>query len=98
MSEQSMSKQSNPDEEEDGGDQYLSPPVQRAARLLRHIGEGDTGTNMSETARALGINRTTLVRLLRTLSAELFIEPPPDGNGWWFGVGLIVLTAQAFPI
>ena len=91
-----MSKRSDLDEDADGGDQYLSPPVQRAARLLRHIGEGDAVTNMSETARALGINRTTLVRLLRTLNAERFIEQRPDGNGWRIGVGLIGLTAQAF--
>lgn len=75
---------------------YVSPPVQRAARLLRHIAEGDPVTNMSGTARALGINRTTLLRLLQTLSAERFIEPRPEGNGWRIGIGLIGLTAQAF--
>jgi DNA-binding IclR family transcriptional regulator len=77
-------------------DAYLSPPVQRAARLLRRIAEGDAVTNMSDTGRLLGINRTTLLRLLHTLSAERFIEPRPDGNGWRIGVGLIGLTAQAF--
>ena len=91
-----MSRQSKIDEETEGGDPYASPPVQRAARLLRHIAEGDVVTNMSETARALGINRTTLVRLLHTLHAERFIEPRPDGNGWRIGVGLIGLAAQAF--
>lgn len=91
-----MSKRPEADDADDGGDAYLSPPVQRAARLLRHIAEGDAITNMSETARALGINRTTLLRLLHTLSAERFIEPRPDGNGWRIGVGLIGLTAQAF--
>jgi DNA-binding IclR family transcriptional regulator len=89
-------KQPKADDEAEGGDLYLSPPVQRAARLLRHIAEGDAVTNMSETARALGINRTTLVRLLHTLSAERFIEQRPGGNGWRIGVGLIGLTAQAF--
>jgi DNA-binding IclR family transcriptional regulator len=74
-----MSKQMKPDEEAESGDLYLSPPVQRAARLLRHIGEGDAVINMSETARALGINRATLVCPFRTLSAERFIEPRPGG-------------------
>ena len=46
---------------------YISPPVQRAALLLRHIAEGDSVANMSRTARELGINRTTLIRLLHTL-------------------------------
>jgi DNA-binding IclR family transcriptional regulator len=91
-----MPKQPKSDEETEGGDLYASPPVQRAARLLRHIAEGDAVTNMSETARALGINRTTLVRLLHTLNAERFIEPRPGGNGWRIGVGLIGLAAQAF--
>ena len=77
-------------------DAYLSPPVQRAVRLLRHIVEGDPVTNLSRTARELGINRTTLLRLLHTLQAERFIEPRPEGQGWRIGVGLIGLAAQAF--
>jgi DNA-binding IclR family transcriptional regulator len=77
-------------------DAYLSPPVQRAALLLRHIAEGDAVINMSRTARDLGINRTTLLRLLHTLEAERFIEPRPEGQGWRIGVGLIGLAAQAF--
>jgi DNA-binding IclR family transcriptional regulator len=78
-------------------DAYLSPPVQRAARLLRHIAEGDAVTNMARTGRALGINRTTLLRLLRTLEAERFIEPRgPDIPGWRIGPGLIGMAAQAF--
>lgn len=83
-------------EEQDDGEGYVSPPVQRAARLLRHIAEGDPVTNMSGTARALGINRTTLLRLLHTLHMERFIEPRAEGHGWRIGVGLIGLTAQAF--
>jgi DNA-binding IclR family transcriptional regulator len=74
---------------------YDSPPVSRAARLLRHIAGGDTVTNMSRTARQLGINRTTLLRLLHALEAERFIEPQGE-SGWRIGVGLISLTAQAF--
>src|ERR1700728_1853114 len=75
---------------------YISPPVQRAALLLRHIAEGDSVANMSRTARELGINRTTLIRLLHTLESERFIEQRPEGQGWRIGVGLIGLTAQAF--
>jgi DNA-binding IclR family transcriptional regulator len=92
-----MSEENRPVEtEERGDDAYVSPPVQRAARLLRHIAEGDSVTNMSRTARELGINRTTLLRLLHTLEAERFIEPRPEGIGWRIGIGLIGLTAQAF--
>jgi DNA-binding IclR family transcriptional regulator len=84
------------DEPDERDDTYLSPPVQRAARLLRHIGEGDSVTNISRTARELGINRTTLLRLLHTLESERFIEPRSEGPGWRIGIGLIGLTAQAF--
>ena len=55
----------------------LSPPVRRAARLLRHIAEGEGMRTMTQAIRALGINRTTLLRLLHTLEAERFIEPAP---------------------
>ena len=89
-------KRPSDDSDERGDDLYVSPPVQRAARLLRHIAEGDRVTNMSRTARELGINRTTLLRLLHTLESERFIEPRPEGQGWRIGVGLIGLTAQAF--
>lgn len=76
---------------------YLSPPVQRAARLLRCIAEGDAVINMARTARALDISRTTLLRLLRTLEAERFIAPRPgEGAGWQIGGGLLALTTQAF--
>src|ERR1700744_4547203 len=85
--------------ERDTGEQpeelYTSPPVQRVARLLRRIAEGDAVTNMARTARELGINRTTLLRLLHALEAERFIEPRAE-SGWRIGVGLITLTAQAF--
>ncbi|HUZ66243.1 MAG TPA: helix-turn-helix domain-containing protein, partial [Beijerinckiaceae bacterium] len=82
--------------ERDAEESYLSPPIQRAARLLRHIADGDTVENMSRTARTLGINRTTLLRLLHTLEAERFIEPRREGGGWRIGLGLIGLAAQAF--
>ena len=75
---------------------YISPPVQRAVRLLRHIVEGDPVNNLSRTARELGINRTTLLRLLRTLEMERFLEPRAEAQGWRIGVGLIGLAAQAF--
>ncbi len=91
-----------PERKRDGGGQsrsqnlYISPPVQRAVLLLRRIGEGDSVANVSRTARELGINRTTLLRLLHTLQSERFIEPRHEGQGWRIGVGLIGLTAQAF--
>ncbi len=46
----------------------------------------------------LGINRTTLLRILKTLESEKLIEPRGEENqGWRIGLGLIGLAAQAFP-
>ena len=64
---------------------YIAPPVQRAVRLIRHIAEGHPVLNMSETAKALKINRTTLLRLLYTLEAEGFVERCPNGGGFQVG-------------
>lgn len=37
--------------------------------------------NMTQAARAAGINRTTLLRLLHTLEAECFMETAPMAAG-----------------
>ena len=55
-----------------------------------------TDPSGAKQARELGINRTTLLRLLHALESERFIEPRSEGEGWRIGVGLITLTAQAF--
>ena len=57
-------------------------PVQRAVRLIRHVAEGNPVLNMSETAKTLKINRTTLLRLLHTLETEGFVERRPNGGGF----------------
>jgi DNA-binding IclR family transcriptional regulator len=75
---------------------YVSAPVQRAVRLLKHIVEGDPVENMSETAKALKINRTTLLRLLHTLEMEGFIERRQTGVGYQAGLVLLGLAAQTF--
>ena len=74
---------------------YAVPPVERALKLLRHIGAGDPVINVSRSAAALGINRTTLIRLLHTLEAERFIERRPDGVGWRLGLGAFTVAAEA---
>src|SRR3954447_6685017 len=73
---------------------YLAPPVQRAVRLIRHIAEGNTVMNMSETAKVLKINRTTMLRLLHTLEVEGFVERTPDGAGFQVGMSLLGIAAR----
>jgi DNA-binding IclR family transcriptional regulator len=74
---------------------YIAPPVQRAVRLIRHIAEGHPVLNMSETAKELKINRTTLLRLLHTLEAEGFVERSPNGGGFQVGLSFLELGARA---
>lgn len=74
---------------------YSVPPVERALRLLRHIGDGEKCRNLSTTSKALGINRTTLIRLIHTLEANRMIEEIEQGAGYQLGPGVISLAAQA---
>ena len=78
------------------GGPYIAPPVQRAVRLIRHVAEGNPVLNMSETAKALKINRTTLLRLLHTLEAEGFVERRPNGAGFQVGLSLLELVLSMF--
>ena len=74
---------------------YIAPPVQRAVRLIRHVAEGNPVLNMSETAKLLKINRTTLLRLLYTLETEGFVERRPGGAGYQVGLSFLELGARA---
>jgi DNA-binding IclR family transcriptional regulator len=80
---------------EDTTPSYSVPPVARALKLLRHIGDGNACRNLSTVARDLDINRTTLIRLIHTLVDHGMVEPVPGGAGYRLGPGLISLGAQA---
>ncbi|WP_224814722.1 IclR family transcriptional regulator [Hasllibacter sp. MH4015] len=74
---------------------YSVPPVERALKLLRYIGEGERARNLSVVSRDLGINRTTLIRLIHTLLDHRMIEELGDGAGYRLGAGMVSLGAQA---
>ena len=74
---------------------YSVPPVDRAIKLLRYIGDGNACRNLSTASRDLQINRTTLIRLIHTLLDQRMIEPLGEGAGYRLGVGLVTLGAQA---
>src|SRR5436190_9492835 len=89
-----MREKSKPPRNSTAG-RYIAPPVQRAVRLIRHVAEGNPVLNMSETAKTLKINRTTLLRLLHTLETEGFVERRPNGGGFQVGLSLIEVGARA---
>lgn len=74
---------------------YSVPPVERALKLLRYIGDGNRARNLSAVSSELGINRTTLIRLIHTLMSQRMIEEIGDGAGYRLGAGLVSLGAQA---
>lgn len=74
---------------------YSVPPVERALRVLRHIAAGHDCASIAAASSELGINRTTLLRILHTLQNERMIEPRVSGQGYRLGVGLIGLAAGA---
>ena len=79
----------------EGSSTYSVPPVERALKLLRYIGDGQRVRNLSTASRDLGINRTTLIRLIHTLLDHRMIEEIGDNGGYRLGAGLVSLGAQA---
>lgn len=49
---------------------------------------------MSRAASDLGINRTTLIRLLHTLTRERMIEPDADGGGYVLSYGILEFASS----
>ena len=74
---------------------YSVPPVHRAIAVLQYIADGNRCQNTSTSARALGINRTTLMRLLHTLTDERMIQLLDGGGGYQLGTRLVSLAAHA---
>lgn len=77
------------------GPSYSVPPVVRAIAVLRYVAAGNRCRSMSVASKALGINRTTLIRLIATLKDEGMIEELPDEGGYRLGTGLIALASEA---
>ena len=85
-----------PDASADNGKaEYTVPPVVRAIAVLRYIAAGNRCRNTSKAAKALGINRTTFIRLLATLETEAMIEIVDEDAGYRLGTGLIALASEA---
>lgn len=73
---------------------YSVPPVVRAIKVLRYIAAGNSVANQARAARAIGINRTTLLRILHTLEAEGLIEHMPDSGNFVLGTGVLELAGR----
>lgn len=73
---------------------YSVPPVDRAIRLLRYIGEGNKCRNLTKASNHLSINRTTLIRLIHSLLDNGMVDEIGENEGYRLGVGAITLAAK----
>lgn len=69
-------------------------PLERTFGLLRHIVEGGETSNLSELARATGINRVTVMRLLADLERLGLVERVP-GGGHRIGLDFLKLASTS---
>ena len=74
---------------------YSVPPVDRAIRLLRYIGEGNKCRNLAKASNQLSINRTTLIRLIHSLLDNGMLEEIGEDEGYRLGIETITLASQA---
>jgi DNA-binding IclR family transcriptional regulator len=79
---------------ERGSRSYSVPPVVRAIKVLRYIAAGNSMANQAHAARAIGINRTTLLRILHTLEAEGLIEHQRENGDFVLGAGVLELAGR----
>jgi DNA-binding IclR family transcriptional regulator len=71
-----------------------SGAVERSLRLLRFIAEGGSTRNISESARLIGVNRITLMRLIGALEQAGMIVADADG-GHRLGMPFLTLASAA---
>jgi DNA-binding IclR family transcriptional regulator len=73
-----------------GSDGDTLSSVRNAARLLREFTAADRELGVSELARRLQLSKSTVHRLLTTLTAERLLERGPQG-GYRLGIGAYAL-------
>ncbi|QGZ63382.1 IclR family transcriptional regulator [Paraburkholderia acidisoli] len=70
-----------------------SGAVERSLRLLRFIAEGGSTRNIADTARRIGVNRVTLMRLIATLEQAGMIVAGDTGHR--LGLPFLTLASAA---
>src|SRR5579871_4062118 len=69
----------------------------RAIEVLREVAATPAGTSASALARAVGLPRSTVTRMLQTLADFGLVEDAREGNGWVLGYELVRLARAADP-
>lgn len=68
--------------------------IARAATILRVLGERPDGLTLAQIARAVGLARSTVQRILAALAAEDFVVEARPGRGARVGPGLARIAAS----
>lgn len=68
--------------------------VQNAARLLKELGSAGGELGVSELSRRLGLGKSTVHRLLATLTAERILEHDPATGTYRLGLAMYELGAR----
>ena len=77
-----------------GRDGATLSSVQNAARLLKEFGTADGSLGVTELARRLGLGKSTVHRLLATLTAERILEHDPATGTYRLGLMMWELGAR----
>ncbi|MBD5782180.1 IclR family transcriptional regulator [Pelagicoccus sp. NFK12] len=73
--------------------EYNIPNLKNACRILRFLGELDVSKSVTELAEALKLPRTSVLRIVKTLESEGFLQD--KGTGFQLGGALAALGMKA---
>jgi IclR family acetate operon transcriptional repressor len=76
--------------EDRGGVQVIA----RCAAILRALGENPAGLSLGGIAKAVGLPRSTVQRIVNALEAEQFVESAGPGGGTRLGPALLKLVSR----
>ena len=69
--------------------------VLRAMRVLKAVADHGRESRLSDLAREVGLNKTTVFRLLSALESAEMVERTPSGHTYRLGPELVRLSSQA---
>jgi IclR family KDG regulon transcriptional repressor len=79
----------------DGGGLGSSKSLQKALRILLHLGQDGPEMGITQLAAALSLNKTTVYRLLNTMEKFELIEKNPESERYRLGLKLHELGCRA---
>jgi len=94
MPKPALSSKLDDDRNLNGGQRNEMRMISRAAEVLRALCEQPTGMSLGQIAKATGLARSTVQRLVKALETEGFVQANADGVGVRLGIELARLGAK----